>query len=88
MGQLVSRIEPTYPPEAVQQEIAGTVKVHAAIGRDGTVQSVEANGPAMLAEAAMNAVRQWRYKPTLLDGQAVEADEEIVFVFRLSPANP
>lgn len=88
MGQLLSRIEPAYPPEAVRQEIAGTVKLHAAIGRDGAVQSVEANGPALLAEAAMSAVRRWRYKPTLLDGQAIEADEEIVFVFRLSPANP
>jgi TonB family protein len=87
IGQLMSRIEPTYPAEAVRQEIAGTVKVHAAIGRDGAVQSVEANGPAMLAEAAMKAVREWRYKPTLLDGQAVEADEEIVFVFRLAPIN-
>jgi protein TonB len=87
MGQLMSRIEPTYPAEAVRQEISGTVKVHAAIGRDGAVQSVEANGPQMLAEAAMKAVREWRYKPTLLDGQGVEADQEIVFVFRLAPIN-
>jgi protein TonB len=72
----------------VRQGITGSVKVHAAIGPDGVVQSVEANGPTILAEAAMNAVRQWRYKPTLLGGQAVEADEEIVFVFRLSSANP
>lgn len=88
MGQLISRIEPTYPAEAVRQEIAGTVKVRAAIARDGAVQSLEANGPPMLAEAAKNAVRQWRFKPTLLDGQAIEAEEEIVFLFRLSPANP
>lgn len=88
MGQLVSHIEPVYPAEAVRQEVAGTVKVHAAIGRDGSVQSVEANGPTLLAEAAMSAVQQWHYKPTFLDGQAIEADEEIVFVFRLSPTKP
>jgi periplasmic protein TonB len=88
MGQLVTRTQPDYPPEAIQKGIAGTVKVHATVGRDGGVQSVEANGPDLLAGAAMTAVRQWRYKPTLLDGQAIEAEEEIVFVFRLSPSNP
>jgi TonB family protein len=87
MGQLVTRTQPDYPADAVQKGIAGTVKVHATIGQDGAVQSLEANGPDLLAEAAMNAVRQWRYKPTLLDGQAIEAEEEIVIVFRLSPSN-
>jgi len=62
----------------------GTVKLHATIGRDGAVQSVVATGPPLLADAAMSAVRQWRYGPTLLGGQAIEADEDIIVVFRLS----
>ena len=84
MGQLASRVEPTYPSEAVRQGIEGTVKVHASIGSDGAVQSVVASGPHLLAEVAMSAVRQWRYRPTRLGGQAIEADEDVVFVFRLS----
>ena len=85
MGQLVARIEPAYPAEAVRDRTEGTVKVHASIAADGTVQSVVASGPHLLAESAMNAVRQWHYKPTRLGGQAIEADEDVVFVFRLLP---
>lgn len=88
IGQLISRIEPTYPAEAASQRIEGTVKVHATIGRDGTIQTIVANGPRLLAEAAKNAVQQWRYKPTLLGGQAIEADQDIVVVFRLSAQDP
>jgi periplasmic protein TonB len=84
IGQLASRIEPAYPPEAIRKRMEGTVKLHATIGRDGAVQSVVATGPPLLADAAMSAVRQWRYRPTLLGGQAIEADEDIIVVFRLS----
>jgi TonB family protein len=86
LGKLVQRVEPTYPAEAAQRQIQGTVKLHAAINADGTIQNVEANGPPQLAEAAMNAVRRWRYTPTILGGTPIEADEDIVFVFRLSSA--
>jgi TonB family protein len=84
IGQLASRVEPAYPAEATRQRVEGTVKLHATIGRDGAVQSVVATGPPLLAEAAMTAVRQWRYRPTLLGGQAIEADEDIIVAFRLS----
>ena len=84
MGRLLTRIEPTYPPEAAQQQIQGTVKLHVAISADGAIQNVEADGPPLLAQAAMKAVRQWRYTPTVLGGQPIEADEDILFVFRLS----
>ena len=84
MGQLASRVELAYPPEAVRQRIEGTVKLHAIIGRDGAVESVVATGPPLLGEAASSAVRQWRYKPTILGGQPIEAEEDIVVVFRLS----
>jgi len=82
MGQLVSRVEVVYPSEAIRQRIEGTVKLYALIGRDGAV-SVAATGPPLLREAAASAVRQWRYKPTVLGGQAIEAEEDIVVVFRL-----
>jgi protein TonB len=83
MAQLVSRVEVVYPSEAIRQRIEGTVKLYAIIGRDGAV-SVAATGPPLLREAATSAVRQWRYKPTVLGGQAIEAEEDIVVVFRLS----
>lgn len=87
MAQLVSRVEPVYPAEAIRQRIEGTVKLYAIIGRDGAV-AVAATGPPLLRDAAANAVRQWRYKPTVLGGQAIEAEEEIVVVFRLSASPP
>jgi protein TonB len=88
MGQLVSRVEVVYPSEAIRQRIEGTVKLHAIIGRDGAM-NVAATGPPLLREAATSALRQWRYKPTVLGGQTIEAEEDIVVVFRLSaPASP
>ena len=89
MGQLQSKVELTYPPEAIRERIEGTVSLHARIGPDGSIQNVTANGPPLLAEAARAAVQQWRYRPTLLGGRPMEADADIVMVFRLSaqPAN-
>jgi TonB family protein len=84
IGRLVSRAQPEYPTEALSQRIEGTVKVHATIGRDGAIQSIVASGPHSLAEAAKKAVQQWHYKPTLLGGQPIEGDQDIVVVFRLS----
>lgn len=85
LGHLLSRVEPVYPDEAKQQGIQGTVKLHAVIGRHGNVEKVESvNGPTVLVEAAMNAVRHWRYTETLLAGQSVETEEDIAVIFRLS----
>jgi TonB family protein len=84
IGQLILRVDPIYPEDAERQRVEGTVKLHAIIGRDGAVQSVEpTGGPASLVPAAASAVRQWRYKPTSLGGQPVEAEEDITIVFRL-----
>jgi len=68
------------------------VKVHVLITRDGTVEKVGlTDGPALLAEAALRAVQQWHYQPTLIGGEAIEAEEDITIVFRLTnptaPAN-
>jgi TonB family protein len=85
IGQLISRVEPLYPEEIRRQGIEGTVKVHAIIGGDGAIQSVGlVSGPPLLAPLAMGAVRQWRFKPTLLGGHPIETEEDITIVFRVS----
>jgi protein TonB len=85
IGQLTSRVEPLYPEEIRRQRIEGTIKLHAIIGRDGAIQSVGlVSGPPLLAPLAMGAVRQWHFKPTLLGGQPIEAEEDITVVFRLA----
>ena len=84
IGQLISRVEPTYPEDAQHQRIEGVVKLRAIIGRDGNVQDIDQmSGPPLLVASAANAVRQWHYKPTSLDGQPVEATESITITFRL-----
>ena len=83
-GRLLTRVAPSYPPEAMQQRIEGTVRLHAVIGGDGQVLSIEpVSGPPLLVEAAEIAVRQWRYGPTLFDGRRVQVHNDIRLVFRL-----
>jgi protein TonB len=89
IGQLLSRVEPTYPEDAEHQRIEGVVKLHAIIARDGSIQDIDQmSGPPLLVAAAANAVRQWRYKPTSLDGHPVEATESVTVTFRLQPTHP
>jgi periplasmic protein TonB len=83
-GRLLKRVDPAYPPEAVQQRIEGTVRLRAVIGDDGTVLSLEpVSGPPLLVDAAAIAVRQWRYAPTLFDGRRIQVQDDVRFVFRL-----
>jgi protein TonB len=83
-GRLLKRVEPSYPLEAMQQRIDGTVQLHAVIGDDGKVLSLEpVSGPPLLVEAALIAVRQWRYGPTLFDGHRVQVQDDVRIVFRL-----
>lgn len=84
VGRLLRRGNPSYPLEAVQQRIEGTVGLHAVIGKDGKIQSLEPiSGPPLLVEAAQTAVREWRYGPTLLDGHPIQTQADINLVFRL-----
>jgi TonB family protein len=84
IGQLTNMVEPVYPPDARQAHLEGTVKLHVVVGANGEVQSFRTvSGPESLAQAAMLAVREWRYRPTLLNGKAVETQEDVTFVFRL-----
>jgi TonB family protein len=83
-GRLLKRVDPSYPLEAMQQRIEGTVQLHAVIGDDGKVLSVEpVSGPPLLVEAAVMAVRQWRYGPTLFDGHRIQVHDDVRLVFRL-----
>jgi protein TonB len=85
MGHLVLHIDPVYPEEAKQQAVEGAVKIHVVFSREGAVQSLTSlSGPPLLVPAAMNAVRQWRFSPTILGGQAVETEEDVTVLFRLS----
>jgi TonB family protein len=84
IGELTNLVEPVYPPDARQARLEGTVKLHLVVGADGEIQSFRTvSGPESLAQAAMIAVREWRYRPTLLNGRAVETQEDVTFVFRL-----
>jgi TonB family protein len=85
IGQPISRVEPFYPEAVRKQGIEGTIKVHAIIGRDGAVQSVEVvSGPPLLAPLAMGAIREWHFKQTLLGGQPIETEVDFTVVFRLT----
>ena len=84
-ASLVRQVTPVYPAIAKTAHIEGTVVLHAIIGADGSVQDLQyVSGPPLLMKAAMNAVWQWKYKPTLLNGEAVRVDTTISIVFTLS----
>lgn len=84
-GQIVSKVNPIYPPEAKAKGIEGTVRLHAIIGRDGTVQQLAAmSGPPELVPSAMDAVKQWVYKPYLLNGEPVEVETTITVNYALA----
>ena len=81
-GQLVNRVEPVYPQIAKISGIQGQVKLHAIIGRDGRIQSLSAvSGHPLLVRAALDAVEQWRYRPYVLNGEAVEVETFITVNF-------
>ncbi|HVA72504.1 MAG TPA: TonB family protein [Candidatus Limnocylindrales bacterium] len=85
-GMLVHRVDPRYPRLAARARISGTVELRAIIGRDGGVRSVEVlSGSPLLTRAAVAAVREWRYRPTLLNGRAVEVETCVTVRFILEP---
>jgi len=77
-GQLVSRPDPVYPPEAKEKRIQGAVVLKALISKDGTIKNLQVlSGPDELTGSAIDAVRQWTYKPYLLNGQPTEVETTI-----------
>ena len=84
-AKLIRQPKPIYPPLAKQARISGVVKLNAIIGKDGTIQNLTvASGHPLLVPAAMEAVKQWVYQPTLLNGEAVEVVTQIDVNFTLS----
>lgn len=84
---LVKRVSPEYPKDAKAAHIQGPVRFTALLGKDGTVKDLQLiSGHPLLVQAAMDAVKQWVYQPTLLNGEAVEVRTEIVVNFTLENA--
>jgi protein TonB len=84
-AKLISQPRPVYPPLAKQARIQGTVRLQAIIAKDGTIAQLEVlSGHPLLQQAALQAVGQWRYQPTLLNGEPVEVVTTIEVVFTLS----
>ena len=82
-GALIHRVSPLYPAPARQAGVRGNVTVQALVGKDGSVRSVKVlKGPPLLSQAAADAVKQWKYKPFLLDGQPTEANIEVNINFQ------
>jgi periplasmic protein TonB len=86
-GLLIYRTEPTYPPLARQARIQGVVVLTAVVDKDGNIQNLQVeSGHPMLAPAAIEAVKHWRYKPFLLSGQPVEVETTVTVTFQLRGA--
>jgi len=84
-GLLIRQVKPTYPPLARQARIQGTVVLQAVISKDGSIENLHLiSGHPMLAPAAMDAVKQWKYKPYFLNGEPVEVETTINVNFTLA----
>ncbi len=85
IGQLISIHQPVYPVEAERAHVEGTVQLRLTIDATGKVEIVHAvGGPPILVPAAIEAVRQWRYAPTTVEGRAMESVDDVSVVFRLA----
>lgn len=81
---LIKKVAPEYPKKAKKAHVEGAVRLHAVIAKDGTVQNIEViSGDPLLVDAALKAVRQWRYQPTQIKGKPVEIDTTIDVMFAL-----
>jgi periplasmic protein TonB len=85
MAQLVTRVEPIYPRLAVQIHHEGRVELHAIISAEGRIESLEViSGDPLFIQSALSAVREWRYRPTILNGRPIEIDTHITVIYTLS----
>ena len=86
-GSLARRVEPEYPEQALTQRVQGPVLLDVRIGEDGAVQEIKlVSGSPLLAEAAVAAVRQWRFRPRTVSGRAVAMETRITLNFTLPPS--
>jgi len=85
-GQIVYKTQPIYPEEAKAAHIEGAVRLHAIISKTGDVDSLQVlSGPPELCDSAIDAVRQWKYKPYLLNGEPIEVDTTITVNYSFAP---
>jgi protein TonB len=83
-GNILVKTQPQYPAIAKAARIQGTVVLQATISKEGTITNLTVvSGPPMLQQAALDAVRSWRYKPYLLNGEPVEVGTQVNVVFSL-----
>jgi protein TonB len=84
-GLLIRKIQPPYPAIALAARITGVVELKAIIGKDGTIKELQAlSGPPLLIPAAIKAVKQWHYRPYLLNGEAVEVETSVTVTFQFA----
>jgi protein TonB len=83
-GLLVKAIQPAYPASARQMRIEGAVELSATVSKNGDISTVKVlSGDPQLAHAAVEAVKQWKYKPYLLNGEPVEIQTQVTVKFKL-----
>ena len=83
--RIITKVPPVYPPEAKKARIQGKVVLEAVIGKTGHVENLKVvSGPGALQQSAMDAVRQWVYKPYLLNGNPVEVITDINVIYSLA----
>lgn len=83
-GLITKRVQPAYPPQALQMRLQGEVQLQAQIGKDGSISSVKVlKGDSILSRAAVAAVKQWKYKPYFLNGEPVAVETEVTVNFKL-----
>jgi periplasmic protein TonB len=84
-GVVITRVEPIYPHLAIINRIQGTVHLNAVITPTGSLESIQVvSGPPVLVDAARDALRQWRFRPYVLDGRPIEVQTEVIFKFSLN----
>ena len=83
-GLLVKKVPPTYPPTALRMRVEGTVELMATISKSGAIAQVKVlSGDSQLTKAAVDAVKQWKYQPYLLNGEPVEIQTQVTVKFKL-----
>jgi protein TonB len=84
-AQVISRVDPSYPLLAKQMKVQGAVILEALISKSGSIQDIQVlSGPAILSEAAREAVKQWHFKPYYQDGRPVETEARVTVNFTIS----
>lgn len=87
-GQILTKVQPVYPQEAKDAHVSGAVVMRAIIGKDGTIKDLQVmSGPELLRQCSLDAVKQWTYKPYLLNGEPVEVETIITVTVNYSADN-